>query len=229
MKRKHFYCLFIIAGLATTGFTVRKKSISITVENKMNVATVEKELKPIKVGTQSWSAENLDVSRFRNGDIIPEVQNGLEWQKAAKEGKPAWCVYLNKTENGEKYGKLYNWYAVNDSRGLAPDGWHIATDAEWAKLINYLGGFEDALQKLQSTSGWDSFEQGTNESGFNALPAGCRLDTNTFYYLLRFAAWWTATEDEKNNVPVYNIRGGEIQRSLVTKKGIGYPVRCIKN
>src|SRR5688500_3606271 len=87
--------------------------------------------KTIKIGSQVYMAENLNVSHFRNGDAIPEVKTNEEWMLAGKEKKPAWCYYDNKPENGSIYGRLYNWHAINDPRGLAPEGWHVATDAEW--------------------------------------------------------------------------------------------------
>lgn len=86
-----------------------------------------------------WMAENLNVSTFRNGDSIPEVNSADEWIEASKEKMPAWCYYKNDPENGKKYGKLYNWYAVNDPRGLAPNGgWYIPSVADWDTLGNYL-------------------------------------------------------------------------------------------
>ena len=82
-----------------------------------------------------WMPKNLTTSTFRNGDSIPEVKVDKEWFEAAKEGRPAWCYYNNDPANGKTYGKLYNWYAVNDARGLAPKGWHIPTDREWQILV----------------------------------------------------------------------------------------------
>jgi len=79
----------------------------------------------VNIGTQTWMAKNLNVSIFANGDPIPEVKTNEEWKKAAEEKKPAWCYYENDPANGAIYGKLYNWYAVSDPRGLAPKGWHI--------------------------------------------------------------------------------------------------------
>jgi len=101
--------------------------------------------KDVKIGTQIWSNKNLDVSTYRNGDPIPEVQDKTAW---ANLTTGAWCF-------GE-YGKLYNWYAVNDPRGLAPNGYHIPTDAEWTILTDYLGGEKIACKKMKSTNGWPS-------------------------------------------------------------------------
>lgn len=95
---------------------------------------------PVRVGTQVWSNRNMNVSFFRNGDLIPQARTNEEWNRARENKQPAWCFYENDPANGVKYGKLYNWYAVNDPRGLAPVGYHIPSNAEWTILVNYLGG-----------------------------------------------------------------------------------------
>ena len=94
--------------------------------------------KTVVIGAKTWMAENLNVSTFRNGDTIPEVKNAEEWLKAGKEGRPAWCYFKNKKKNGKKYGKLYNWHAVSDSRGLAISGYHIPSHSEMTELENFL-------------------------------------------------------------------------------------------
>lgn len=129
----------------------------VVVNNSTNQVTQTGSYKSVKIGTQTWTTENLNVSTFRNGDQIPEAKTKEEWEKAGKEGRPAWCYYENDPKNGAKYGKLYNWYAVNDSRGLAPAGWHIPTDEEWTTLENHLG--EDESKKIRSTSGWNNREE----------------------------------------------------------------------
>lgn len=127
--------------------------------NASNQVTQTGSYKSVKIGTQTWMTENLNVSTFRNGDPIPEAKTKEEWEKAIEEGKPAWCYYDNDPKNGAKYGKLYNWYAVSDPRVLAPNGWHIPIYAEWSILENYLG--KDAGKKMKSTSGWDSWDDNT--------------------------------------------------------------------
>jgi uncharacterized protein (TIGR02145 family) len=92
------------------------------------------QVQTVTIGTQVWMTKNLDVSTFRNGEIIPEAKTNIEWEAAGDNKQPAWCYYDNNPANGTKYGKLYNWYAVNDPRGLAPDGWHVPTDQEWYEL-----------------------------------------------------------------------------------------------
>ena len=114
------------------------------------------------IGTQVWTTKNLDVSTFRNGDVIPQASTDEAWKAAGENKQPAWCYYDNDPKNGTKYGKLYNWYAVNDPRGLAPAGYHIPTDAEWTVLTDYLGG--EAGKKMKSTTGWDSYTTGGSKT-----------------------------------------------------------------
>src|SRR5687768_16002087 len=104
----------------------------------------------------TWSKSNLDVSTFRNGDVIPEAKTEEEWLKAGEEGTPAWCYYDNDPANAKKYGKLYNFHAIYDPRGLAPEGWHVATYAEWVTLNKAYGGVDFASSKLKSSTGWTS-------------------------------------------------------------------------
>ncbi len=112
----------------------------------------------VTIGNQTWTTKNLDVATFRNGDLIPEAKTDEEWKAAGENKQPAWCYYDNKAANGTKYGKLYNWYAVVDYRGLAPAGWHVPTDEEWTVLSTYLVG-DDAGKKMKSSSGWESWNE----------------------------------------------------------------------
>jgi uncharacterized protein (TIGR02145 family) len=139
------------------------------------------------IGEKTWTTKNLDVATFRNGDPIEEAKTYSEWDKAEKQKKPAWCYYDNKKENGPKYGKLYNWWAISDARNLAPAGWHIPDNQEWDKMIESLGGKKEAGAKLKIKS-WDN---GDNSTGFNGQPAGLRqslsggfggMDNNTFWW-----------------------------------------------
>jgi len=121
----------------------------------------------ITIGAQVWMTKNLDVDTFRNGDPIPQAKTFEEWDKADENKQPAWCYYDNDPANGAKYGKLYNWYAVNDSRGLAPVGFHIPTVAEWTKLEDFLGS--DAGTKMKSKSGWNSYTTGGSKTCPNCV------------------------------------------------------------
>jgi uncharacterized protein (TIGR02145 family) len=124
----------------------------------------------VKIGTLTWTTKNLNVTQFRNGDPILEVKTFDEWRKAILEKKPAFCDIDFKPENGEKLGKLYNVFVIEDARGLAPEGWHIPSYEEW-KTLKMI-----PLEELKSTDGWgnagDLSCNGNNKSGFNALPAG---------------------------------------------------------
>ena len=111
----------------------------------------------VTIGTQVWTTKNLDVATFRNGDAIPQAKTNKEWIAAGKNKQPAWCYCDNDPKNGTKYGKLYNWYAVNDARGLAPMGWHVPTDQEWTVLSTFLGGEDVAGEKMKSSSGWNDY------------------------------------------------------------------------
>jgi uncharacterized protein (TIGR02145 family) len=114
----------------------------------------------ITIGTQTWTSKNLDVSTFRNGEAIPEAKSKEEWSKAGENKTAAFCYYDYDSKNGKVFGKLYNWFAIIDSRGLAPKGYHIPSDAEWTILTDKLGGEGIADKKMKSTTGW-----GYNYSG----------------------------------------------------------------
>ena len=188
--------------------------------------------KTVKIGDQVWMAENLKVSHFRNGDSIPEAKTLEDWEKAGDENIPAWCYYDNDPSNGEKYGKLYNWWAVNDSRGLAPEGWHIPTDKEWKTLTNNLGAEDVIGVKMKSTSGWAAGGDGTNESGFSGLSGGARSHDGSFtpHKLEYISYWWTSTEYNATlawyRFLSYNY--GVISWDYGEKKH-GFYVRCVKD
>lgn len=110
----------------------------------------------VQIGTQIWMSENLNLDTFRNGEKIQEARTAEEWKTAGDNGVPAWCYYNNDSVNGIKFGKLYNWYAVNDTRGLAPAGWHSPSDSEWNELQTFLG--QGACQKMKSSCGWESYK-----------------------------------------------------------------------
>ena len=184
----------------------------------------------VQIGDQVWMVENLNTDTFRNGDSIPQATSAEEWVGAGREEKPAWCYYENKAGNGVRYGKLYNWHAVMDPRGLAPEGWHVATDAEWRQTTDYLGGEDAAGTKMKDSTGWVGKGNGTNESGFSALPGGSRNLYGEFAYGEQAAYWWTATEsdDELAWYRVIDQSPYYVYRTNYSKAN-GMSVRCVKD
>lgn len=184
----------------------------------------------VKINNQVWMTKNLNLDQFRNGDQIPYAETSEEWVIAASEGEPAWCYYNNDPANGEKYGKLYNWYAVNDPRGLAPTGWHIPSDAEWTALLDYLGN-DDVGNKLKSSSEWSNNGNGTNESGFSGLPGGSRdANDGDFNLIGQYGGWWANTEVTENDAVTRSLDFG-VNRvyGFGINKGRGLSVRCLKD
>ena len=185
------------------------------------------EFKSVKIGRQEWMAENLSVSYYRNGDTIPEVQDSDEWDELTSG---AWCNYKNDPANGEIYGKLYNWYALTDTRGLAPEGWRVATLEDWEELIGFLGGDKMAGGLLKSVHEWKlPNEAASNAYGFSALPGGLCDDDCSFMDQGSIGYWWTATDTNEKNAWSFlmSCDNSFINRSYFEKKD-GLSVRCIK-
>jgi uncharacterized protein (TIGR02145 family) len=186
----------------------------------------------IKIGTQTWMAENLRTTKFRNGEAIPEVTDKAAWE-ALSTG--AYCNYGN-TNNSDTigtFGRLYNGYALSDSRNIAPNGWHLPTDEEWSTLITYLGDDTVAGSKLKETdtTHWESPNKGTsNESGFTALPGGYRNVDGTFFSMGYYTQWWSSSEDNSGNTKLRSMVyfSNEIGTGYVDKS-FGFSVRCIKD
>jgi uncharacterized protein (TIGR02145 family) len=184
----------------------------------------------VTIGNQVWMKKNLDVNQYRNGDPIPEVKDSTQWTKLTTG---AWCYYNNDSANGKIYGKLYNWYAVNDPRGLAPDGWHVASDEEWTLLLTYLGGENVAGGKLKEagTTHWQSPNTGaTNETGFSALPSGYHDKVRTFFDIGINGAWWSSTEGGTAEAWFRTL--GCIDSYLLRdcfSKRCGFAIRCVKD
>ncbi len=194
--------------------------------------------KTILIGTQEWMAENLNTSIYRNGQEIATNLSYVDWQSTTNTELGAWVYYNNDPVNECPYGKLYNWYAVNDSRGLCPTGWHIPSDVEWNVLQEYLGiVVAGALMKSEGTLGagtgyWNAPNLGaTNSSGFSALPGGYRYDTGEFAEKGVRGHWWSSTPNgiyyawyrflDYNNSLVYRYA------NLYTTDGLS--VRCLRD
>jgi uncharacterized protein (TIGR02145 family) len=162
----------------------------------------------VQIGTQCWTQSNLKVSKYRNGDNIPTGLSNADWQNTTSG---AYALYANDPVNDGLYGKLYNHYAVTDSRGLCPSGWHVPSDGEWNVLVKYLDPNADTLcggcsqssiagGSLKSTAtqplpgGWNPPNMGaTNSSGFTALPGGVRDYFGDFTFMTAFGYWWSSS------------------------------------
>ena len=216
----------------------------------------------VKIGEQVWMRENLKVTHYKNGDPIlnapdnkpylgnpsPGSSKLLNGQKGNVKWSDltygAYCNYRNNEINVATYGRLYNWFAVDDSRCIAPDGWHVPTDEEWKQLEVYLGMRQSETNKsdyrghnegakLKDTGNthWDcSNDDATNESAFTALPGGCRFPYGGFFLIGNDAAFWASTEVDKNEAWTRRLKcsSSEINRNAVNKQS-GFSVRCIKD
>lgn len=182
----------------------------------------------VQIGNQIWMTKNLDVSRYRNGDLIPQVTDAAQWSNMTTG---AWCYYQNNSAFGNVYGKLYNWHAINDPRGIAPQGWHVASDSEFTVLSTFLGGEAIAGGKLKAINLWTNPNSGaTNSSRFSALPGGWRDSNGQFGYSQDYGFWWCSTlwgfsfsyQRQLSFNDITLIRSNTLQN-------YGHSVRCVKD
>lgn len=183
----------------------------------------------VTIGSQVWLVENLKTTKYSNGDPIPNIPDASAW-KSLNSG--AYCDHNNDPAFSDTYGKLYNWYAVNDARKIAPAGWHVPSDEEWSTLINHSGGLTKAGGNLKESGivHWPNPNTGaSNTTGFTALPGGYRDDLAAFNPLAS-GYWWSSTE--------YGISGAwsrnmsYVSASVVradANRRYGYAIRCIKD
>jgi len=174
----------------------------------------------VQIGSQLWMAKNLNIDRLRNGDIIPEAKTAKEWEMAVQKRKPAWCYYNNDPANGKKYGRLYNWYAINDPRGLAPEGWHIPTEAEFQKL-------SENINVLKATGHGTGPRTGTNETGLSALLAGGHFYSSYFNDLAYYTSNLNSTEYDTANAS--NAGLGSDLGCYYNIMSFGFSIRCLED
>jgi len=216
---------YYVRAYATNGNgTAYGNEISFTTASLVNLSSVT-------IGTQIWSSTNLNVRTYRNGDPIPNVTDSIQWSNLTTG---AWCWYNNDSATyAATYGRLYNWYAVNDPRGLAPQGWHIPTDAEYTLLTSFLGGESVAGGKMKSTGAlyWQVPNTGaSNESGFSGLPGGFRYHNGTFNNVGMAGLWWSSSAYGTYDAWFYGLgyNVNDVTRSSSLKE-FAMSVRCIRD
>ncbi|MFC1492544.1 fibrobacter succinogenes major paralogous domain-containing protein [candidate division KSB1 bacterium] len=226
------------AGTGRAGLTSNMADVDIGTVTDIDGNTY----KTIKIGDQWWMTENLRVTHFRNGVEIPNVTGNAEWMNLSSG---AYCMWENNSTTAAVMGHIYNWYAVDDSRVLAPEGWHVPTDDEWKDLEMYLGmsrseandrGFrgtdEGGKLKEAGTAHWNSPNKGaTNESGFTALPGGYRDDVDGEFKNIRNGiAFWSSSESNSVFAWYRSLRSSrsDIGRSHNYKR-LGFFVRCVRD
>jgi len=223
------YAISLIVG---DGKKNAKDSVSVLVYETGTVTDIDGNVyKTVKLGNQWWMAENLKVTRYRNGDSILNAKYDIQWILS----KGAYCAYNNDIGNVATYGLLYDRYVVNDSRKIAPVGWHVPTDKEWQTLVDLLGGSSVAGGKMKTigtiqdgTGLWNQPNTGsTNESGFSGLPGGYlsydyRTNTHIFCSLGIHGRWWSS------DGPARVLRFGS---SDVGRYGghVAFSVRCVRD
>jgi uncharacterized protein (TIGR02145 family) len=198
------------------------------------------DLPSVSIGTQIWSIKNLDIARYRNGDPIPQVTDPTQW---ANLTTGAWCWYRNDSATyGPTYGRLYNWYAVNDPRGLAPQGWRIPTESDWNRLVKFIDqGADTTCQScnqstiaggtLKSTTGWNTPNTGaTNSSGFTGLPGAIRYGAGSFSFIGFYGLWWSAGEFDATGSCYRRLDNSvaSVYRGFASKTD-GFSVRVVRD
>jgi len=224
-KHQILYLLFILSGILCS---CREEKLDPYLARDIDGNIYH----TITIGEQEWMAENLKTTRYRNGDPVPTVHELTYWSGLIVG---AYCNYNFEPGNSKIYGRLYNWHAVNDSRNIAPKGWHIPTYDDLMVLYNYLGGTLKADSiggKLKGTDTiyWASPNAGaTNVTGFTALPGGC-IYNDEFKNISFQGCWWLATASSNYQALFFRINYNNPSfRWFEYHKSAGMSVRCIKD
>jgi len=240
-----FRAMYYLDGQIHSYYFHNRSGISVRCVKDTDEATVTDVdgniYQTVTIGTQVWMAENLKVTRYRNGDAIPNMTSDATW---AGLSTGAYCNFNNDVNNAAAYGRLYNWFAASDSRNIAPVGWHVPTDAEWKQLEAYLGisqaeldltGYrgtnEGGKLKETGTTHWLSPNTGaTNGSGFTALPGALRDYCGTYYDLRYFATFYTCSPSTDNSAwsRHLNAEHAEVYRYNYDRR-FGFSIRCVKD
>jgi uncharacterized protein (TIGR02145 family) len=240
VEKYYWFALILMIGISVhliTGCKSCKKEVRETVESVApavltgEVRDIDSNVyRTVTIGKQVWLRENLKVTRFRNGDPISEVTDGFKW---SKRKEAAFCNYDNDPIFAVTFGRLYNWHAVNDSRGICPEGYHVPHDGEWFELTVSLDGEGVAGGKLkeEGTNHWSEPNTGaTNESGFTALPGGYRGNKGAFQILDDYCFFWTSTSyDDAMAWSRFLQNDDDAVFRIENYKTFGFSVRCVKD
>lgn len=232
MRKNTLFSILILALVLSIVLNSCEKVEKAEDSEEKNTATMTdidgNTYKTITIGTQTWMLENLKVTRYRNGDSITHVP-GYEWT-STKIG--AFCIYDNDSTNKNVYGCLYNWYAISDSRNIAPVGWHVPTNDELKTLLEYLGNGAGGKLKEVGTTHWNTPNTGaTNETGFTAIPTGSRNSCNAVYQGKGTVVnYWSSTSYNENDAHEYYLQhDNEYFTACWAPKTYGLPIRLIKD
>jgi uncharacterized protein (TIGR02145 family) len=263
MRHKHYLVtIFILFGISHTTLIAQKSDYSTPSTNKPEFGSVtdidDNSYRTIIIGTQEWMAENLRVIHYNNNDPIP-TDKDIDWKSTNAGALTVYPYDLIVGLDSEddvlsNYGALYNWYAVDDKRGICPVGWYIPTDEDWIKLTNYLGDeVSRSFGRLLSNTGgklksnrtdsgshpsWHYPNSGaTNETGFSAIPGGSRYGYGGFGDIGYHGAWWSATYEPVTSWTesrviarfwIMYFHYSELFNGISNKRN-QFSVRCIKN
>jgi len=228
--------LMLLVGLCCLCISCKKDNTPV-VDPPETITDVDGNIyTTVMIEDQCWMAENLKTERYRNGDTIPTGLSNAAWE-ATTSGAAA--VFDEIPANKATYGLLYNWYAVNDVRGICPDGWKVPSEEEWKTLTDTLGGTGSAGGAMKTTGTyvtgtglWTNPNFGaTNSSGFSGLPVGLRLPNGNFGSFSHYGNWWTATESEFSTDNAWRralYHGDRTVYRNHVKKEVGFSVRCLK-
>lgn len=226
---------FLVLGFMTTSCKEDPKNEEVLVKDADG-----NEYTTVTIGTQTWMVENLKTTTYRNGDPIPNVTDGTEWSNLTTG---AYCDYNNEDTNSNTYGRLYNWYAVQDERNIAPLGWHVPTDVDYYKLVKFIDanavtsyGIESeiagAIMKEVGYEHWDAPNAGaTDQYGFKGIGGGARDGFGDFVNLNIKGYFWTKTEDDLTSRPWYRnlLNDGVTIRRYTSGASSGFSVRLVKD
>lgn len=186
----------------------------------------------VTIKGQEWMGENLSVKHYRNGDPIYHAATATEWEAASRRGEGAWCYYSNNQKYGNSHGILYNWYAINDPRGLAPEGWQVPDDSDWNSLSSMLGGRSSAgaFLKAGAKNGLGPSSLYSSSATFRALPAGYRRNDGRFYYMNTNAYFWSSTSFIDGFAWFHHLNASnDMVFRNDTSMGNGMSVRCVRD